>query len=344
MFGAAGAISAKAKAMYGRRITPELYDELVHKRSVGEIAGVLKYETMYHDTLKDVHENSIHRGQLENLLRQDFYKRIDKMVHFTNAKHREYYLISLKQVEIDQILMQIRVIASKDFATSLAQVPLYLDAYTKVNFAKLMEVRNYTQLLEVLQGSEYEPILKQFHKVGDQEFPYTACETALQRHYIAYVFHVIDRCFKGRTNKILKKMWATHVELDNITKIYRYKKFFQASEDVIRDSLIECEGSIPKAKLNEMLASKSAEDFMKTLSQSAYHIHADEKDYVYIEYFADSIKYHLAKRHMHYDSAAPIVFSAYQLLAQRENENLINIIEGVRYHIPFEEIEKLLIY
>lgn len=344
MLNAAGAIGAKAKAMYGKRITPQMYEELVRKRSVGEIASILKNETLYHETLKDIHEMTIHRGQLESLLRQDMYRRLDKMVRFVDTKHREYYMMTLKQVEIDQVLARIRVIASKDFDSALVEVPLYLDPYTKLNFGKLMNVKTYSELLEVVKGSEYEDILKQFLPKTGETFDYTACETTLQRHYVNYVFEVIDKSFKGKTRKTLKKMWATRVELDNITKIYRYKKFFHAPENTIREALIECEGSIPKAKLNEMLASNSAEDFMKTLSTSPYRINSDEKDYVYIEYFADSIQYHLARRHMHYETAAPLVFSAYHLLAEREVENLVNIIEGVRYKVPFEEIEKMLIY
>lgn len=344
MSNAAGAISAKAKAMYGNRITTSMYDELVRKRSVSEIAGILKNETLYHDTLKDVHENSVHRGQLESMLKQDMYKRLDKMVHFLDTKHREYYMVSMKQVEIEQILARVRVITSGDFDTALAEVPLYLDSVTKVNFARLMKVTTFKELLEVLEGTEYYDIFKMYVPKANESFAYTACETQLQRHYMKYVFEVIDRSFKGKTRKTLRNMWATRIELDNITKIYRFKKFFQSPDNVIRESLIECEGNIPKAKLEEMIVQNSAEDFMKILSASVYHIHTDEKDHVYIEYFADTIKYHMARRHMHYETAAPLVFSAYHLLAEREVENLTNIIEGVRYKVPFEEIEKMLIY
>lgn len=344
MFNAANAISTKAKAMYGNRIQKDMYEELVRKRSVQEIAGILKNDTLFHETLKDIHETTIHRGQLESLLRQDMYRRLDRLVRFVDQKHRAYYRMTMKQIEIDQVLARIRVIASNDYSSALAQVPLYLDPYTKLDFSKLVNVKTYEELMEVVKGSEYASILQPFLPKQGETFAYTACETALQREYIHYVFDTIEKSFKGNTRASLKKMWATRVELDNITKIYRYKKFFHAPENVIREALIECDGSIPKAKLNEMLASGSAEDFMKTLSSSQYRIHSDDKEYVYIEYFADSIQYHLAKRYIHYETAAPLVFSAYQLLAEREVENLTNIIEGVRYKVPYEDIEKMLIY
>lgn len=344
MLHAAGALSAKAKAMYGKRITPSMYEELVRKRNIYEIASYLKSETQYYETLKEIHENTIHRGQLESLLRQDMYQRLQKMVKFVDRKHRSYYMVTMKQVEIDQILSRIRVISTQDFSSALASVPLYLDPLTKVNFAKLMSVNTYDELLEVLKTTEYYEILKAFQPKKDIRFDYTACESALQRMYITYIFDVIDDCFTGNTRKSLKQMWSTRVELDNLTKIYRYKMFFQAPYNIIVESLIACDGKLSPAKLEQLLAAPTTEAFMKDLAESVYHIQPDESQFIYIEYFADCIKYHAASKSMHYDTAAPIIFSAYHLLAEREVENLINIIEGVRYNVPYEEIQKMLIY
>lgn len=343
MLSSSGAISAKAKAMYGRRIKPVQYEELIRKRSVAELAQVLKNETGFSDTLKDIHEATIHRGQLEHLLRMDLYRRLDKLVRYVDGKQRQYYLAALKEFEIEQILAKIRMILSKDFTHSLSDFPTVLTRYTKLDTRKLATVQSFEELLEGLSGSPYAQLLSPFVNNG-KEFDYTGFEAVLEDYYFHYVSEMIDKVFRGKNRKILKKMWSTRIELDNITKIYRFKKFFHVSEQEIRTSLIECEGCIPKAKLNEMLTCADAETFLKLLAQSPYHLHTDDKEYVYIEYYADQIKYHLAKRHLHYDSAPAIVYTAYQLTAQREIENLINIIEGVRYQVAPEEIMTMLIY
>lgn len=344
MFASSGAISAKAKAMIGQRITKEQYEELIRKKNVGEIAQVLKNDTSYAQTLRDIHETSIHRGQLEHLLRQDLYGRLDKLVRYVDGKQKQYYLAALKEIEIDQILTRIRVIISQDFQHALGNIPMNLNRYTKLNIQQLMMVHTYEDLLEGLKGTPYAELLAPFQTKDMRTFHYTDCETALHRYYIQYVMDRIDHTFKGKTKKILKQMWSTRIELDNITKIYRYKKFFHASDQDIGSALIDCHGAIPKAKLKEMLAAPSAEAFLKQLACSPYHLHMDDQDYVYIEYYADQIKYHLAKRHMYYDHDPAIVYSAYQLLAEREIENLINIIEGVRYQVNPEEIKMMLIY
>lgn len=344
MLSSSGAISAKAKAMYGRRIKPAQYEELIRKRSVSEIAQVLKNDTGFADTLKDIHEATIHRGQLEHLIRMDLYRRLDKLVRYVDGKQKAYYLAALKEFEIEQILTRIRLILSGDFTHSLSDFPTVLTRYTKLNTDQLKTVQSFEELLEGLRGSPYVELIKPFIHKNNSDFDYTGCESALQSYYMNYVLTTIEKTFHGKTERILKQMWSTRIELDNITKIYRYKKFFHVSEAEIKASLTECEGSIPKAKLNEMLKCADGEAFLKLLAQSPYHLHTDDKEYVYIEYYADQIKYHLAKRHLHYDSAPAIVYTAYQLTAEREIENLINIIEGVRYQVASEEIMTMLIY
>ncbi len=343
MLSSSGAISAKAKAMYGRRIKPAQYEELIRKRSVAELTQVLKNETGFAETLKDVHEATIHRGQLEHLLRMDLYRRLDKLVRYVDGKQRQYYLAALKEFEIEQILARIRMILSKDFTLKLSDFPTVLTRYTKLDTKKLAAVQSLEELIQGLSNSPYAELLAPYINAKD-DFDYTGCEAALQAYYMSYVAETIEQVFRGKCKKTLKQMWSTRTELDNITKIYRFKKFFHASEKEIRASLTECEGSIPKAKLNEMLSCSDAEAFLKLLAHSPYHLHTDDKEYVYIEYYADQIKYHLAKRHLHYDSSPAIVYTAYQLTAEREIENLINIIEGVRYQVAPEEIMTMLIY
>lgn len=344
MLSQSGAIAAKAKAMYGHRITSDQYEELIRKRNVTEIAQVLKNETGFANTLKDIHETTIHRGQLEHLLRQDLYKRLDKLVRYADGKEKAYFLAMLKEIEVEQLLTRIRVILSQDFTYALNDIPQTLNRYSKLDIEKLIPVKTYEELLEALKGSDYEKILAPFARNDMTHFDYTGCEMALYHYYIEYVMKTIEKVFRGKTRRTLKAMWATRIELDNITRIYRYKKFFHVEEAAIVSSLMECEGCIPKSKLKEMIAAKNAKDLLTMLADSPYHIHIDDKEYVYIEYYADQIQYHLARRHMHYDSKAAIVYSAYQLMAEREIENLINIIEGVRYRVAPEEMKTMLIY
>ena len=125
-------------------------------------------------------------------------------------------------------------------------------------------------------------------------------------------------------------MFATKAELDNLTKIYRFKKYFQAREDTIRDSLVPLYHRISKERLEELLASPLPL-FLKKLKEGPYHLHLEDKEDLYVEYYTQA-------------QDAPTVYSSYLVVMQRELDNIINIIEGVRYQVNSEDIASMLVY
>ena len=93
-----------------------------------------------------------------------------------------------------------------------------------------------------------------------------------------------------------------------------------------------------------LIKAKDAEDMLKKLSSSSYKFYVDEKDFVYIEYYAEKIKYHLAKRYMRFSTDPSLVYMTYAIVHRIEINNLIHIIEGIRYGESAERIKAMLIY
>lgn len=337
-----GALSAKAKAMYGRRLSEKDYLELLKKRSVAEVCNYLKNESEYGNCLKDVKENSIHRGQLEKLLRQSMFERLLQLYRYSSKKQQMFYRMTLKQIEIDLILDRIRAIQSDDFNNAIADMPLYLDAFTEVHLDEFITVRNFDDMIRVLKPTMYYKVFKNYD-LHDKYFDYTKLETDLQKLYYEHVFSTIDTLFKGNVKKDLKMIFATNVELSNITKLYRYKKFYQDDDANVRNALIDYQSRLSNSMLEKLIAAPDVKTLLTLLANSPYKILIDDNEYVYIEYYTDQVKCNTAKRFMYFTTAAPLVFSAFQELLELEVNNLITIIEGIRYKIPSDDIEQMLI-
>ena len=60
---------AKIMAIYGKRLKPQDYTEMMNRHNVSEVADYLKKNTYYSKLLASIDTNTIHRGLLENLLR-----------------------------------------------------------------------------------------------------------------------------------------------------------------------------------------------------------------------------------------------------------------------------------
>lgn len=340
----ANAITTKAKAMYGRRLRTEDYHALVHKKSVAEIAAYLKNETDYASTFANVKENEIHRGDLEALLKKDMFERGCKLAHYADGKDKELYEIGILKSEVDLILGKIRIFNSSLYSEFESQIPLYLNRYTSFDLNKLKEVQTYPELCEMLARTDYAKILLKYMPKGNDLIDYPQVETALTKHYYDRVIKTIKRSLRGKTQNDCMTVFLTGIELQNISKIYRLKKYYHADAATIRPTLMLDYLRISKSKMEELIEAADAESFLRILANSPYRVFADNNDYVFIEYYADKIKYHLAERHMRFSTSSAIVFLTYTILHEIEMSNLINIIEGVRYGVSSDHIEKTCIY
>lgn len=344
MLFANNALSSKAKTMYGRRLKEDDYGELLRKRTVSEIATYLKNETDYAEVLKDVHEKTIHRGQLEALLKRDSFIRRQKLLRYADVAHDKFYQYSICLEEIEQILNCVRSILSDDYTGFVSDLPLFMNSYMSFDLAKLLEVKTIQELKVVLEKTIYHDALKDCLQ-NDEKLDYARCETALKRFFYEHQKNVIGKKFRGKLKKDVQQIFDTQIELQNICKIYRMKEYFHADKEAIKENLIDVFHQRLSKELQEaLLDAKDGDEVLKRLETSPYQIFTDDKDFIYIEYYCQKINYHLGKRFMHFSNSAPLVYLTYFILDEIEVENIINIIEGIRYGVTPEKIESLLIY
>jgi len=337
------ALAAKAKAMYGAHLTKSDYEELLRKRSVQEIAGYLKNDTHYDQILEGINESSIHRGYLEVLIRQRLFLDFVQLVRYGDATN-PFYQYGILQIEIKQILLTLRFLKETERGGQISQLPLFANKMTSFDLQKLVNVNSYEELLSVLKSTRYYKILLPLKPKPGEELDYTACEVALNAHYHEEVLGHIRNEFSGQAQEQLLEVFNTQIELDNITKIYRLKKYYKSTPEDIIKVLNPTYVKIPKKTLIKWIETKSADDFIEALSTTAYKSAINRKDFVYIEYHMDSIMYNINKHFIRFATDPNVVMIAYMNLLEIETRNIIDIIEGVRYKVEPDKISKLLIY
>lgn len=339
---AANAITTKAKAMFGKRLKEEDYVELCRKTSVSEVVSYLKNETGYHDSLKDVHESSVHRGQLEEFLAQAIFERGIELIRYAPLKQKKFYYFKVQEYEIELILKKVRYHHANMNVEFIQSVPLYLQKYMEIPLSKLIDAKNDIEIIESLKTTQYYKIIKACFE-ETKYLNYNKCENELKKYHYKSLHQIMESSFKRRTRKDLLVMLQTYIELSNIIKIYRAKQFFCVSKEEIKETLMPYMQRISKNVMEQMLNANTVEDFLKILATSPYKIFYDDKEYIYIEYYADKIRYYLSKRMMYYATDPALVFYAYNILMDLELQNIITIIEGVRYQVDPKKIEQMLI-
>ncbi len=338
------AILAKARAMYSQRLTEQDYEELLKRRNISDLVNYLRSDSAYSDVLSQLKDTNIHREQLEALLDKEIFNRLIRLLRYANKKDLPFYTLQINEIEIQLILAKARLIESEYYSGYELDIPGYINQYASFNLYGLLTVNDYDGLLKLLKSTSYYSILKKFKSEDNQKIDFNMMEVELKRLYYQKYFALVNDLFKGKKRNDLITIMNTSIELENITKIYRLKKYFNASSEQIRQVLFMEYSRIPKSTMNELIEAKDASEFLAKLAASPYKLYVDDDEFVYIEYFTGKIQYNLAKRYMRFSTDSALVFMTYRLVFQEEIDNLKHIIEGLRYGEPANQIASMLIY
>lgn len=338
------AILAKARSMYSHRLTEQNYEELLKRRSINDLVAYLKSDTAYSDILMELKDANIHRGQLEALLNKEIFLRLNRLMRYASKKELEFYRLGVTELEIQLILLKARLIDSEYYTGYEVEIPEYLNKYASFNLYGLAKVNDFEGLLIILRSTKYYNALLKYIPKDDKPMDSNLLEVELKHIYYMEYVDTVNRLFKGKKRKDLLTMINTSIELQNITKIYRLKKYFNATPKQIRETLFLEYSRIPKSMMDEFIETKDASEFLKKLANSPYKLYIDDSEFVYIEYYTETIKYHLAKRFMRFSTDSALVYMTYKIVFQIEVDNLKHIIEGLRYGEPASQIEAMLIY
>lgn len=342
---ASSAMATKAIAMYGHHLKEADYIELLRKNTVQEIAGYLKAETAFRSALKGITETTIHRGFLETLIRQEFFIDFIKLIRYGDPAKKDFYRFGIVQIEINQILVAIRALSESDRTNQLAQLPLFAKKMMSFELEKLVKVFSFEDLLNVLKNTNYYRILLPLKPIfGNEEIDYVACELALKNHFYDLMNVFIETKFTGQDRQLLKEMFNSRIELEHLTYIYRLKKYFKTSPSQIKELINPVSVHIPRKKTMHWVETGDADDLIELLKHSYYHIEFDLNDLGHIENIVDRVKFKQNRKMLRHTSNAEIVLIAYMNLLEIQIQNIIDIIEGVRYHINRDRLSKILIY
>lgn len=339
---ASNGLAAKARAIYGKHLGKEDYEEMLKKQNVSDVANYLKNNTYYSNDLKDVKTKTIHRGQLETILnRASFFRKIS-LHRYSGYKTKEFYDACVDIIDVDQILACVRALQGGSFEGFIAELPLFLNEYTSFDLSQLMNVRSLNDLKNLLNKTVYKDIANEY--IVGNECDYSQLENAFKNFYYENLKEVIHKNFKGKVRQQLTLFVDEMIDLKNISKIYRMKRYFDGTAEDITKILIPCHSKLKKVEIEKMLNVTDYHELFPILEKSNYNIVIDESSDINFEHYLTKILFNHAKEIINFTTEPALIYLAFDILDDIEVKNIINIIEGVRYKVDYNRIQSLLIY
>lgn len=336
---------AKCRCIIGRLLTGEDYARLCAAQSVQGAAALLRGMPAYTDFVGDV-DGVLNRSLLEAELEEARFAVYERLYRFTQGALQNFIRAMMREFEIYHLLSAIRSVKSGNAATQ-RQLPPFLAERSSLNFGRLFSATSLDELIEALGKHPFGAIVAASVEGGHCDI--ARLEMALYNAHQVALFDQVAPMLDNANRDALRRFLGIRADLTNISRLLRLRTLagLQGSEPptmaTLLPLLIPLSGRLREGDLAAMLALPD-EAAIRAYCAGIYGSDAAifTADTTGVDTFAQ-LTYNYARRLIASPDAPISVSLGCFTLHRLEIDNIIYIIEGIRYGLPAEAIEKRLV-
>lgn len=335
-----GGLSAKIRVMKGKMLTVDDYEQMMLKKNVSEIAAYLKSNTSYKEALKDLTDDDVHRGHFEVLLYRAVVSDALKIAKHLYGAEKKIYRYIYRKLETEDVKKMLRTLQMGRKLSDIDRATLFVSKYSIIDFTKSLEAIDVEGLVDTLKGTYFYPILKPIINENGRIDIFTA-EMLLDLSYFQRMEKLIKKFSKGKDREVLRDLLGLEADFRNMFWIFRAKKYYSLSKEMIYRYMIPFRYKLSKETFNEMIEAPDMESVIALIGKTFYGniVNFDEErvELQFLSYMHD-----VQERSMRNEpfTIAPVV--GYMYLKEIEVLNITNIVEGIRYNVEPKQIHKYL--
>ena len=228
------AIAAKLKAMYSKFLTRDDYEQLLERKSVNDICSYLKSTPGYGEVLEQVNERDIHRGQMEILLEQEMVDEYVRLYNFMDNSKRTVMEFWFMRREITFLKREIRYIYTHEERSNdevnQSKFDAFFETHTKINREIMHNAKSLSDCIEACKNTPYSEPLQRAENIGADSF---SMGMVLDTYYYKSIWHTASVALDKTQENLFKRLIGTKIDMLNLMWIYRGKKYFEFTNEII---------------------------------------------------------------------------------------------------------------
>ncbi|HOO26989.1 MAG TPA: V-type ATPase subunit [Lachnospiraceae bacterium] len=333
-------ISTKIRAKQKKMFHQGTYDRLTASKSVQEVLRILNESEGYHNLFAGKDLNSLHRGAIEQILKECYYRDYISLYKFSDEKQRVFLKMYFRKLELSFLKACLRNLLNKDKEyeklTISEDVGRLFLKYSKLDMELLIKASTIDNLIDALKGTEYYRSLKTVHEQGGNSlFEY---EVSMDLYYFTRLWKMINQQFSGLDLEILIRSYGYKIDILNMQWIYRCKKYYKVTTADICAMVIPINYKLHKEELTNLIESANIEEFDRIMKSTAYgklypDISGDNLEEIYI-YLLDKINDTDSDRYPY----SIAIINTYLYKKEYEVNKITTILECIRYGIKYDKI------
>lgn len=332
------AIKIKLTAKRGRIFKKIDWDKILDFTSVEQLTEYLKKSETFQDVLKDV-KDDIHRGNLETILERYKILEIEQLLHYYSGAYKDFIKAFLTEADIRDISLILRKIARNEDLNNIEERFIHSEKFTNIPYNKLILSKNIYEFVDNLKGTPYyndlrsltseDAIKREFH-----------IEMKLYVSYYKALFEKAEKLNKDDRDAV-KNIIGSIIDILNILWIYRAKHYYHITSAEALNYSLENGKELKFDMLKKLCFAESEKEFDEIVGASMgtkfindlNNIDTSLAMYYFINSFLNKNVFENFGLTLSYIYMLDIVIN-----------NLTNITEGIKYHLPKDNLKSYLVY
>ena len=343
MYGASNALLALSRAFYGKKLTKEDWDALLHCRSVNETAQYLSLHTPYADAINESGVSSFTARFLEELVSKHRFSTFESLCRYEMAIGDAFYRYFLLRAEVDQIERATLLLLGGNTEIYLQRMNSFLDKHLSIDLFALGRANSLEEIALSLDGTAYGKLYRGC--LAAPKVDYLTFEQTLESWFSAEVQALCKKCFSGAERKALLDLIARVADCRLIERVWRAKRFYPASPELCSD-LTSNEPKLTlfsNAERKALAACTEVSQIEQIIQKSAYRGWLDGPREKSVEYKLERRLFDECRRLIRFSTYPSVVMFCYLQLSAVETQNLLRVIEGVKFQVAPQVIAENLI-
>ena len=328
--------------MSGKALSAADYDALMNMKSVPQVAAYLTERTGYSEAFKNVSASALHRATLERILREHLRTDLRRLMPFMSQGAKKFMGILPLGEGMERVKICLRLI----HIGHSEQIPEYM---SKIRGGKviipsnvLAGIKTVDGLIDALKDTPYYKALSVFYGREDRQKLFYL-EMALDTYWANLLYKYAKKYLASDESKSVRKLYGTEFDLENLTFLLRCKRTFDMTDEELYASIIPVYYRLKEAVVTRIVKAPSYDEALSIIAEETPYGAAFSKDDRFIERRRDEYIVRTQRslsRAGQYTVMSPV---CYVLRRRIEINNIVSIIEGIRYGLEPEMIRTYLV-
>lgn len=325
-------LSTKLRAMESTFFTDRDYRELCELPTVTSAVAYLKQRPGYQNLFQDFDENTLHRGQIEKLLRYSVYLDFTKLYRFSNLEQRKFLKLYFRRYEINLVKTCLNnIFDHRNVSLDYSLFRDFFEQHSQLNVTLLTESTTVEEFLSNLRGTDYYEALKKLENMENPTlFDY---EMAIDLYYFGAIWKNKDKILTKKDLEEITRAYGHKFDMLNLQWIYRSKRYYRMSNADIYALLIPVRYKISPEEIKNLVEADTIDIFEQRLSKTYYaKKYKGYNTQTFEKMYAEIMKYVLSTEAKRNPYSIAIVYS-YLYHKEHEVNRLIIALECIRYQV-----------